>query len=292
MRHSVRRLVYGAGAVAAVGALTCGQGIVGAASASSADAASPTTTASKATSAKMVSARIVSSRTAAAAAYVPPRHPLLVGAHGPAVRSVQQRLANLKYYPGPIDGKYGPDLQEAAWAFREVQGLPMNASRAAQPITRTFEHDLINPRLPHAKFPKRAANRIEINQNIQVLVLYKDSKPTLIIHVSTGGGYHYCSKSGCGVAITPDGHYKALSFAAGWIKVPLGTMYNPVFFIGRAYAIHGDIPVPWYPASHGCVRIWMDVAPWFHKRISIGGAHPTPVYVYGTAPYQPSIVGT
>ena len=29
---------------------------------------------------------------------------------------------------------------------------------------------------------------------------------------------------------------------------------NPVFFIGANFAIHGDIPIPLKPASHGCVR--------------------------------------
>ncbi len=76
-----------------------------------------------------------------------------------------------------------------------------------------------------------------------------------------------------------------MSFSGWLIQVPLGTMYNPVFFIGTAYAIHGDIPVPWYPASHGCVRIWMDAATWFHNDLSIGGSHPTHIYIRGTAPY-------
>jgi peptidoglycan hydrolase-like protein with peptidoglycan-binding domain len=236
----------------------------------------------------MVSARIVTSRTAAAAAYVPPRHPLLVGAQGPAVRSVQQRLANLKYYPGPIDGKYGTDTLQAAWAFREVQGLPMNASTAAQPITTRFEHDLINPKLPRALVPHGGASRIEIHLHIQVLILYKYNKPSLILHVSTGGGYYYqCphSTATCGPAVTPDGNYKALSFVPGDLQVPLGYMYNPVFFIGTAYAIHGGDAVPWYPASHGCVRIGADAENWFHNRVHVGGKNATRIYIRGKAPY-------
>ena len=46
----------------------------------------------------------------------------------------------------------------------------------------------------------------------------------------------------------------------GWVTVPLGQMYNPVFFIGTAYAIHGDTYVPLQPVSRGCVRIPMDIA--------------------------------
>lgn len=224
---------------------------------------------------------------AASGAYVPPRKPLHYGQRGAAVRSVQRRLAQLHYYPGRIDGVYGADTQEAAWAFREVQGLRVGLGSAAQPITRAFEKALVHPRQPRVLIRRGPRNRVEINQNIQVLVLYKKGKPVLIAHTSTGGRYYYCSSGGCGFAITPNGNYHALWFYPGWMTVPLGTMYDPVFFIGSAYAIHGDVPVPWYPVSHGCVRLWMDIAPWFHKELRIGGKHPTPIYIRGYAPPYP-----
>jgi len=62
----------------------------------------------------------------------------------------------------------------------------------------------------------------------------------------------------------------------GWVHVPLGEMYNPVFFIGTAFAIHGDTDVPLAPVSHGCVRIPMDIAAFFHKLVQIPGE---PVYI-------------
>jgi hypothetical protein len=268
MRQSVWRWLFCTGAVATVAAAACGLG--GLASAAQLSGASN-------------EARSVP----VAKAYVPPNHDLYPGDTGAAVKSVQRRLAQLHYYPGPIDGQYGQDLEEAVWAFKEVQGLPMNATSNGI-ITYAFRRDLVHPRLPKILVPKGGANRVEINQNIEVLVLYRNNHVRLILHVSTGGGYYYpCPGGGgtCGPAITPDGNYKALWFYSGWMTVPLGTMYNPVFFLGSAYAIHGDIPVPWYPASHGCVRIWMDAATWFHKELSIGGAHPTPIYVRGKAPY-------
>jgi lipoprotein-anchoring transpeptidase ErfK/SrfK len=61
------------------------------------------------------------------------------------------------------------------------------------------------------------------------------------------------------------------------VKVPLGEMFNPFFFIGRAYAVHGATSVPLYAASHGCIRIPMDIATWFHTRIRVG----TPIYIEG-----------
>jgi peptidoglycan hydrolase-like protein with peptidoglycan-binding domain len=211
--------------------------------------------------------------------YVPPSQDIDYGQTGPAVQSVQQRLAQLGYYPGPIDGEYGPDLQQAVWAFKEVQGLPVTGGSSV--IGPYFRQDLINPKPPPDLVPDGGPNRIEINQSLQVLVLYRNNQPFLILHVSTGGGYYYCSQGSCGYAITPDGNYTALSYLQGTITVPLGFMENPVFFIGRAYAIHGGDPVPWYPASHGCVRIYADAVNWFHNDVTIGV---TPIYVRGTAP--------
>jgi NAD(P)-dependent dehydrogenase (short-subunit alcohol dehydrogenase family) len=54
----------------------------------------------------------------------------------------------------------------------------------------------------------------------------------------------------------------------GWVTVPLGEMYNPVFFIGTTFAIHGDTDFPLRPASHGCVRIPMDIAAFFHTLLA------------------------
>jgi hypothetical protein len=58
-----------------------------------------------------------------------------------------------------------------------------------------------------------------------------------------------------------------------------------VFFIGGAYAIHGDIPVPLAPVSHGCVRIPMFISQFFHKmiRISQKRSKATPIYIRGRA---------
>jgi len=267
MRQSIRRWLFGAGTMAAAAAVILGQSAI-------ADGA-------------QLSRAGNSAAAAQATTYVPPSKPLYYGEKGAAVKSVQRRLAQLHYYPGPIDGIFGDDTLQAAWAFREVQGLRVTVNNEAEPITTAFLKALVHPHPTYKLVPKGGADRVEINQNIEVLVLYGSNKPVLIAHVSTGGRYYYpCPgdpSATCGPAITPDGNYHALWFYSGWMTVPLGTMYNPVFFIDSAYAIHGDIPVPWYPVSHGCVRLWMDIAPWFHNDLRIGGAHPTPVYIRGTA---------
>jgi lipoprotein-anchoring transpeptidase ErfK/SrfK len=197
---------------------------------------------------------------------------LWYGMSGKAVKQLQRRLTALKYYAGPADGNYGTDTEEAVWAFQEVQGLP-----GEDYVDSAMQRALAHPRAPRVLVRHGGANRIEINLGSEVLVLYKNNQVQLISHVSTGGGYYYCSPGGgCGYAITPTGDFHTLSFAPGWVTVPLGYMYNPVFFIGTAYAIHGDIPVPLQPVSHGCVRIPMDIAAFFHTLVKVPGE---PVYI-------------
>ncbi|HEY6312065.1 MAG TPA: L,D-transpeptidase family protein [Streptosporangiaceae bacterium] len=195
-----------------------------------------------------------------------------LGSSSSSVRSLQRRLAALKYYPGPIDGQFGMDTQEAVWAFQEVQGLP-----GEDFVSSAMWRALAHPRAPRVLDRAAGRNRIEINLASEVLVLYHNNQVELISHVSTGGGYYYCSPGGgCGVAITPTGNFSTLSFYPGWIQVPLGEMYNSVFFIGTAFAIHGELDVPLAPVSHGCVRIPMDIAQFFHKLVKVPG---TPVII-------------
>ena len=194
------------------------------------------------------------------------------GMSGAAVKALQRRLAALKYYPGSIDGRFGTNTLEAVWAFEEVQGLP-----AHDYVTSAMQRALAHPRAPKVLVPHGGANRVEISLSREVLVLYHNNRVELISHVSTGGHYYFCSPGGgCGVAITPTGNFKTVVFMSGWVQVPLGEMYNPVFFIGTAFAIHGDTEVPLAPVSHGCVRIPMDIAAFFHTLVTIPGE---PVYI-------------
>jgi len=157
------------------------------------------------------------------------------------------------------------------WAFEEVQGLP-----ALDYVTSAMNKAVAHPKAPEMLAPDGGANRVEVNLSLEVLVLYQDNQVELISHVSTGGGYYYCTDGGCAYAVTPTGNFQTVVFMPGWVTVPLGFMYNPVFFIGTAFAIHGDTDVPLVPVSHGCVRIPMDIAAFFHTLVRVPGE---PVYV-------------
>jgi peptidoglycan hydrolase-like protein with peptidoglycan-binding domain len=258
-----RRLaLIGAGA-AAVTAIAVTAGTAGAA------AAAPT---GRALAARPAVAAVQS----AAAAYIPVKRILAPGMRGSDVKALQQRLAALKYYPGTIDGEFGPNTQAALWAFQEINGV-----RVTGVVDAATKARLVIPK-PYTSpsYSGKRATRIEVNQHLEVLVLFDNNKIMLISHVSSGGGYYY---NGGSRAVTPNGTYNTTVYMPGWVQVPLGEMYNPVFFIGTLFAIHGDTYVPVGPASHGCVRVPMDIAAFFHTMVKTPG---TQVHVYGTPQWE------
>jgi L,D-transpeptidase catalytic domain/Putative peptidoglycan binding domain len=265
MSQSVRRWLFGAGAIAVIGGTVLAQ--TGTASAAQISNAAP---------------HLTSHPTVAG--YEPAKRVLRMGDHGPLVKRLQRRLRNLHYYPGPADGKFGQDTIEAVWAFMSAQGTKLTAKNSDE-VSLKMQAQLVNPKLPKVLIKHGPANRVEINQNDELLVLYKHNKPVLMAHVSTGAGC--VIYPGCWY--TPNGNYTTYAYTPGWVKSNLcptaaGCMFNPVWW-ASGYAIHGDPSVPYYPDSHGCVRVWMDISYFFHKLVHIGGKHATPVYIRGTAPY-------
>jgi peptidoglycan hydrolase-like protein with peptidoglycan-binding domain len=204
----------------------------------------------------------------AAPAYTAPKRTLKEGMTGADVRAMQQRLAALKYYPGPIDGQFGSDTLEAVWAFQEVNRLSVDG--VVGPAT---GRALVHPRTYTARYPHAAGTRVEVNLGMGVMVFFKDHRISLVSHESSGGHYFYKCGSGGGqcFAKTPTGEFQALYFVAGWDPGPLGKMYNPTFFNYSGYAIHGELnsEVPVNNVSHGCVRIPFDIATWFYKDLTI-----------------------
>lgn len=268
MNRIKRCIAVAAGKSAAAGMLVAGVAFPGwASTAVPASAASAQTVAYTQPAAPAHAA--ASSRTAG---YTAPSRELHTGLKGSDVKALQKRLNALLYYAGPDDGQFGTDTQEAVWAFQEVQGIGVDG--VVGPAT---ARALAAPRDYAAVHPGGGATRVEVNLTKRVLALYRNGRVALISHISPAGGYHYCDKNGCSTATTPTGEFHTQGYTKGWVTVPLGKMYNPVWFIGESYAIHGDTDVPLGPASHGCVRIPMDIAQFFHTMLPTVG---TPVYVF------------
>jgi lipoprotein-anchoring transpeptidase ErfK/SrfK len=156
------------------------------------------------------------------------------------------------------------------WAFQEVQRIPVTGV-----IGKRMDWRLAHPSAPRPLIKHGAPLRVEVDLRHEVLYVYHHGQIVLISHISSGGGYYYCSQGSCSYAVTPTGNFRTQWRVRGWHVAPLVLLYNPVFFYG-GYAIHGDTEVPLQPVSHGCVRIPMDIARFFPSLVPREGI---PVFV-------------
>ncbi|WP_243711162.1 L,D-transpeptidase family protein [Actinomadura sp. KC216] len=193
----------------------------------------------------------------------PTQRKLKPGAKGEDVKALQRRLKELNYDPGKVDGKYGTSTQLAVWAFQAVNGMKQKGT-----LDKPFWEALASPEQPEPMAKKREKDRVDVDLKRQYLVLYKDGRPRLITHISSGSGEYYCAKDRgakvprCRYATTGTGDFRTGRRASGWETSPLGRLYNPIYFNG-GIAFHGALDVPRYPASHGCVRLPMHIAEYF-----------------------------
>jgi peptidoglycan hydrolase-like protein with peptidoglycan-binding domain len=184
---------------------------------------------------------------------------LVVGARSAAVAQLGDRLRRL-HYAAPYGTRFDARILDAVYAFQKVQGLPRTGVVDAR-----FWRTLASPRTPIPRY-SRPASHLEVNKGRQVLYVIRSSRVALIVPISTAG---------IAGTFTPVGRFAIYRKVAGFDPSPLGTLYDPLYFAG-GYAIHGNPSVPPYPASHGCVRVPMWIAPHLYATNSYGET----VYVY------------
>jgi PKD repeat protein len=165
-------------------------------------------------------------------------HPSLArGSRGPSVLALERRLAELRYALPRVDALYGHDTFEAVLAFQKVHGLPRTGT-----VEPWLWRRLATAEIPRAR---RGGDYIEVDKTRQTLFVVRGGEVTKIVHVSTGL-----------TGNTPLGTWQVYRKVPGWDWV----LWYPLYFL-RGFAIHGYPSVPAYPASHGCVRVPMWIAP-------------------------------
>jgi len=187
------------------------------------------------------------------------------------IRQAEQRLADLGFWTGPIDGVWDGASRHALIAFQKVQH-----AKATGTLTRAELNALSMASPPR---PRQATGpHIEVDIARQVLFLVDgDGRVGNILPISSGSGKRFHENGYPEThAITPCGHLEVFARASGWKTSPLGEMYNPLYIVG-GIAIHGSQDVPAYPASHGCIRVPMFASERLPRMVPKG----TPVWVYG-----------
>jgi hypothetical protein len=163
---------------------------------------------------------------------------LAAGSRGPSVLALEQRLRELRYALRGVDTVYGTDTVEAVLAFQKVHGLPRTGR-----VDSALWRRLAAAQVPVPRYG--TGDHIEIDKTRNVLYEVTGGRVNRIVHVSTGA-----------TGNTPLGTFHVYRKVGGWDWV----LWYPMYFL-RGFAIHGYPSVPAYPASHGCVRVPMWIAP-------------------------------
>ncbi|MFP5487713.1 MAG: peptidoglycan-binding protein [Acidimicrobiia bacterium] len=223
------------------------------------------------------------------------------GLAGDDVEMVQQRLADLGFDPGPVDGYFGTLTKQAVWAFEKLV-MKTPRSEATGRVTpemwdRMQDPISIQPRRPTGGL----ADHVEIYLPEQVMLVFHADRPVLIAHVSTGelrdGATGFVpwyenaaeyretitidtdingdplpepeEKAVIGWSYTPPGVFEAYRKIEGIRNGPLGGMWDPIY-INQGIAIHGALNVPLEPASHGCIRVSQYLGEYLQSIIELG----------------------
>ena len=205
------------------------------------------------------------------------------GMTGEDVKAVEQRLTDLRFSPGPIDGKFDAKTGQAVLSFQKQTAMPRTSRVDAATATRMNTAGYGTPMVPDGN-----PDRVEVDLSRQILQIWRGGQLFRVLGVSTGTGKRYCdtTETGrrvCGIATTPTGRFAFSRRIPNKRKSELGVLYDPVYFTG-GYAVHGSPSVPAGPASHGCVRIPMWESKFFFNEVPLGtqmivikaGAPPVP----------------
>lgn len=206
---------------------------------------------------------------------------------GDEVLALQQRLTDLGFAPGAIDGTFGRGTQQALWAFEKlILGTPYPDATGV--LTNEMWQTMQDPiAIQPLREVGEGKTHMEIFLDKQVAIVFTNDKPVLVTHISSGTGDPWCEiakyntddfgqplavpieKDICGVSETPGGVFKFYRRVSGERIGALGSMWNPVYF-NYGIAVHGSKSVPLRPASHGCIRLSMDIADYFPSLVKNG----------------------
>ena len=171
---------------------------------------------------------------------------------GEEVAWLEQRLADLSYRPGPVDGVFDSRTRDAVIAFQKWEGLDRDGIVGEDVWWRMLEAERPVPR-----FAEEGA-WIEVDKKRQVLLYCVDGVVERTLPVSTGN-------ASIGM-VTPSGVFHITRE-----NTHERLRYKPLYL--RSYgvlAIHGYKNVPTFPASHGCVRTTKRDMDELHNLIPVG----------------------
>ena len=173
------------------------------------------------------------------------RHPTIrQGSRGAAVRGLVARLRELRFHT-PSTSTFDYRMGDVILAFHKSQRMHRTKKMSQSTWRKLTRATALQPRY------RSYGDHIEVNKTRQILMVVKNGKVRGTIHVSTGA-----------TGNTPVGRWRVYQKGGSHL-------FKFMAFVGN-FGIHGYVPVPTYPASHGCVREPMWAAAWTYGQTSIG----------------------
>src|SRR6516164_5476513 len=98
---------------------------------------------------------------AASGPKVPLNGVLATGSSGDDVKRLQQRLVDLAFDPGPVDGQFGPATQTAVWAYQKLV-VGLTGKDVTGKVTPELWDQMQNPTTIRPLRPNASAEHMEI----------------------------------------------------------------------------------------------------------------------------------
>jgi lipoprotein-anchoring transpeptidase ErfK/SrfK len=174
-------------------------------------------------------------------------------------RGVQKRLISLGYLPpGAATGRWDDRTFHAVMAFQAWHGLVRDGIVGPQTLAAL---ERASPPRPAGK-----GRRVEVYRERGVTLLVERSGLVRALHSSSGApGF-----------VTPRGNYAVFRKEERSWSVPYRVWLPYASYFNGGIAFHAWADVPAGPASHGCVRLPPQEAPFAYRFMAIG----TPVSVF------------
>jgi N-acetylmuramoyl-L-alanine amidase len=167
-------------------------------------------------------------------------------------KEAEQRLSDLGYWTGTVDGVFDTASRSALIAFQKYEGRAITSQLTIEEI-----EAIRTSAVPKARDVGYA--HVEVDIDRQILLIVDDKGHIRILPVSTGNDKPFMSDGKESIAYTPRGRFVVYDKSYGWEDGQLGSVYYANYISGGV-AIHGFLSVPTEPASHGCIRIPMFAA--------------------------------
>lgn len=191
---------------------------------------------------------------------------------GPDVAEIQQRLAELGFYRGPVNGVYDPETAAAVRKLQRAHGAPATG-RVELETYRLLGEEPERPASGQRKTRPQGKIALLVDTNKRVLTVLADGKPFKTYPVGVGKP----------ATPTPVGEWRVVYKSTNW-GGGFGTRWLGLNVPWGIYGIHGTNK-PWSigrAESHGCVRMFNRDVEELYTWVSVG----TPVKIVGQ-PAQP-----